>query len=397
MGCRSSSSVEEHHKDKTLLTSDLPTPLALQASSDDAERVSKEIEQLKRVAKVEEHRQAIVLLHGLHRLSYDFNAMQAVLKEKFPHATITALTSVDKDPSKKGSAYISPSMELSIEEQAKLAYKEIKTKIDRGKHIVIVGHSQGGLRGFTVVKEYGNQLKSQDGIIITQLITIGTPWRGAPVMDHIKNIKEFKQKFKEIETTLDKVAQDYSEAVIKYFFKFMPKLAKAWPSLYERAVPYLMRKKCPGAVDLHPKSDFIRHYVATGLRAVDLPITAIAGVLIDFSKLFEPFPSSIDPQALDTLNATYANLIGGDPKCEHDMLLPVGTQQAEGLAKQNFTCVKVYGACHGNKVGIKVKDGLAELNNKEVIQKVVGSIEAAFYEAKRKVLVAGEEQSVPAA
>lgn len=129
----------------------------------------------KRVASVKEDKQAIVLLHGLHRVPYDFHAMQAALKQKFPRAIVVALASVAKDLSKKGSFSPSPTLALSIKEQAKLAYEEIKKKIGCGKHVVLVGHSQRGLRSFTLVKQYRHHLKSEDGIMINQLITIGTP------------------------------------------------------------------------------------------------------------------------------------------------------------------------------------------------------------------------------
>ncbi|TSJ80636.1 hypothetical protein [Cardinium endosymbiont of Dermatophagoides farinae] len=224
-------------------------------------------------------------------------------------------------------------------------------------------------------------------ITIDGLITIGTPWNGAPVMEHIKEVKKFQQRFKEIEATLNAIEKNYDKAVIKYFFRFNPGFAKAWPSLYEIAVPYFMKKNCPGAADLEPKSKFISEYVASNLKEVDVPITAIAGVLTDFSKLFDPFPSSISKQALDKLNATYAELIGGDPNCKHDMLLPVATQHAEGLVTKNFKRITVDGACHGNKVGITVKRGLSELNNQAVIQEVVKAIEETFYEQQEEEVV----------
>ncbi|WP_250237705.1 esterase/lipase family protein [Cardinium endosymbiont of Oedothorax gibbosus] len=353
--------------------------------SNDPKPLINQVKRRHRVAKVAEHQQAIVLLHGLHRLSYDFNKMKEVLQQTFPYATIVPLTCVNKDPSKQGGP--SPTVERSIKEQAELAYEEIKTKVAYGSRVVLVGHSQGGLRGFVLVKEYRDRLKSENGIVINQLITIGTLWKGAPVMDHIKNIKNFKKKFEKIEAILDTIKKDYAKDVIKYFFKFKPKLAERWPSLYEIAVPYFMKKKCPGAADLEPGSAFISKYVALGLKEVDLPITAIAGALTDFSKLFNSFPSSISKQALKELNATYAELIGGNP---HDMLLPVATQHAEGLVTKNFKRITVPGASHGNKVGVSVKRGLSELNNEQVIQKVVECVEAAFYKQKEEKVIEQE-------
>jgi hypothetical protein len=45
--------------------------------------------------------------------------------------------------------------------------------------------------------------------------------------------------------------------------------------------------------------------------------------------------------------------------------------------------VKIYGACHGNKVGLSVKQGLSELNNDKVIQAVIALVEESFYEEKQ--------------
>ncbi|MGI2262301.1 lipase family alpha/beta hydrolase [Candidatus Cardinium hertigii] len=410
VGCSSKNCVRKHGKDKVPLPLNPQTLLTSKASLEKTDAITatlycsnnpnpypKKVKKLKRVAKVEESKQAIVLLHGLHRLSYDFATMQAVLKEKFPHASILASTSLNKDPNKKGilNSFESPTTSLPINEQADSVYKEIKAMLP-GRHLVIIGHSQGGLRGFVLVKEYRCRLK-QEGIDINHLITIGTPWKGAPVMDHIKNINGFQQEFKKIEPTLDKIQKNYGKDVIKYFFKFKPELAQKWPNLYSIAVTYFMNKVCPGAAILEPESNFICGYVAKGLQEVDIPITAIAGVLTDFSNLFHPFSSSISAEALNKLNATYARLIGGNEKSEHDMLLPVDTQHAEGFTKSNFKCITVYGACHGNKVGRTVKEGIAELNNRKVIQKVVESIEATFYENKEEICMENPELCSPAA
>ncbi|CDG49510.1 esterase/lipase family protein [Cardinium endosymbiont of Bemisia tabaci] len=406
VSCSSKNCVRKHDKGKVPLPLNTQTLLTSKASlgksdaipaadklkktdtetfclSDNPNLYPNKINKLKRIAKVEEKKQAIVLLHGLHRLSYDFATMEVVLKEEFPHATILASTSLNKDSTGKGGlmSFVSPTTSRCITDQAKSVYEEIKAKLP-GRHIVIVGHSQGGLRGFALIKNHVADLKGED-IHINHLITIGTPWKGAPVMEHMKNIKQFQEKFNEIESTLDRVEKNYAKAVIKYFFKFMPELAQAWPSLYQLAVSYFIKSKCPGAEALDPQSDFIRE-VSTALQTMDLPITAIAGVLTDFSSLFDRFPS-INKEELDKLNATYAGLIGCKKNSEHDMLLPVDTQHAEGCTKSNFKRIKVYGACHGNKVGVTVKKGISELNNREVIQRVVESIKATFYENKEEV------------
>ncbi|WP_243517365.1 MULTISPECIES: triacylglycerol lipase [unclassified Candidatus Cardinium] len=364
--------------------------------SDELEISRKGAKNIKRLAKVTEDKQAIVLLHGLARISSDFNAMIAILEKRFPHATIVALKSVNKDSNNQKSASLSS--KLSIKQQARLAYEEIKAKIPFGSHLILVGHSQGGLRALVVAKEYEARLKRECAITIEQLITIGTPWKGAPIFQHIKRAKTFNEKFGKIAITLDKIQPNYSKAVRGYFFKKAPELAKHHPNFYGKAAPFLMKfSQIDGIADLDPESDFIRNDVVSSLKEVDWPITAIAGVLTDFSELFDTFQYPISAKALTELNATYAELIGGNPNSEHDMLLPVATQHAEGLGTRNFKRIKVYGTCHGNKVGVSVKRGLSELNNKAVIEKVTESIEETFYEYKEEKEEVVVEQGVEAA
>jgi pimeloyl-ACP methyl ester carboxylesterase len=349
----------------------------------DIEPLPKKAKQIKtiKVAIVQPSEQAIVLLHGLNRLSYDFDKMKQRLQQRFPGATIIALQSVSKDSRQNGPLYFAPSMALPIREQAKLAYEEIKSVVGHGKHLVIVGHSQGGLRGFTLIKQHCNHLKNEVGITVKKLITIGTPWQGAPIMDHLNDPNGAIKKLGKMKTTLNKIREGFSKDVTKHVLK--TSLAENFPFLFKHLGNDLMNKKTPGAADLKPGSDFMRNYVAKGLVQVKIPIRAIAGVLMDFSQLFHPFPSHINQNEFKKLNCAYSELIGGDPNCEHDMLLPVRTQHAEGLSKHDFKCIKVYGTCHGNKVGLSVKKGLSELNNEQVIQKVIALIEETFYEEKQ--------------
>ncbi len=332
-----------------------------------------------RVALVPPNQQAIVLLHGLHRLSYDFVKMEHKLKEKFPKATIVALKSVNKNLNEKNA--LSPTMVLPIQAQAILAYEEIKKALVRNKQVVLVGHSQGGLRGFSVVKNHAHALEKDQSIVVKKLITIGTPWKGAPVMNHLNDPHGAIQELNKVKQTLNKIEGTYSKHITRYILK--TSIAENFPFLFKHLGKNVIDKKTPGAAELRPDSDFIKNFVASGLEQVAIPIRAIAGVLVDFSHLFSSFPSTIKKQALQKLNRAYATLIGGNPTCEHDMLLPVQTQHAEGLRKRDFQEIKIYGTCHGNKVGLSVQQGLAELNNDKVIQAVTALIEESFYEEKQ--------------
>ncbi|AWN82295.1 esterase/lipase family protein [Candidatus Cardinium hertigii] len=336
--------------------------------------------------------QVIVLLHGLDRNSFDFNVMKAVLQQNFPHAVILALTSVNKYTPAKGK---SPTTKLPIVEQAELAYEEIKSDFkSRGKdfstipkRLVLVGHSQGGLRAFALIRAFGERLSKETAITIERLITIGTPWKGAPVADHLKDPDKVTALLKRFKDDLEQIEPSYSGKLLRHIFKkdiFCYKI----PSC---AIAYLFRKfsdiaegdEWPikalgvgGAADLRPGSSFING-VASALKDIVVPVTAIAGVARGFDEVF--LLSSTNAARWKELDQVYAKIIGGDMHCEHDMLLPVSTQHAEGLKKKDFECLKIYGTCHGNKVGIPVKKGVSELSNAQVIQAVVDTITKTFY------------------
>ena len=356
--------------------------------------------------------QAIVLLHGLSRLSYDFMTMQKVLKEKFPDITIVALKGLNKNvvPGQKKQTGIAKDIarmvkgitrdknhkivcnsivadpaataKLSIKEQAKSAYNEIKISLRPGMRIVLVGHSQGGLRGFTLAKEYAEQLQNECGITIEKLITIGTPWKGAIHADYA-HIRQTVKKLNKLTPLFNRAHPDLRKAMGRHVLKGGASIADS-PLIYlcKLQMASSSLQVLQGLSDLECKSDFIQHYVASGLKKIGIPITAIAGVATDFSQLFDTFSFNLHSSDLARLNKGYASLIGGDPNCEHDMLLPVSSQHAEGLDKSNFECVKVYAACHGNKVGMSVKTGVPQLQNSKVIEIVIDRISKTFAPSK---------------
>ena len=344
------------------------------------------------VPLVKPDEQAIVLLHGLNRISFDFQIMKKRLAEAFPKATIIALESVNKDITKKGSLYLSPTVTLSIEEQADKAYQEIKEKLGKNKKMVIIGHSQGGLRGFALAKNHAKKLSNEAKIDIKKLITIGTPWKGAPVIQHICNQAEMEKTLTAFKPTLKKIDERFPGHIQHHILK-LPKtiemINRTFPFLYRNFAKNLIDGKILGSADLKPDSDFIRNYVGKNLKNFTIPISAIAGVLTDFSQIFDHFTSDdITQSELEKLNHIYARLIGGSADCEHDMLLPVDTQQAIGVEKNNFECIKIMGTCHGNKVGMPVKKGVPELHHETVIKTVIALITDTFYTEETEAVAA---------
>ena len=333
-------------------------------------------QQLIRVAKFgDEANHAIVLLHGLNRSSYDFKVMMEALRHKFKKTQIIALTSRDKIASKHKNTTLSPSMRLPIKEQARQTYEEILQKIKKGTHVLLVGHSQGGLCAFTVLNEYGMQLKNA-GIIVEGLATIGTPWKGVPVMKYLGHPEDLNESFAPLKATLRKINPIVDQKMKKHLVK----------APFNETFPFLVKLSMAslalGASDLYMDSNFIKSYIAKELQTTTVPIMAIAGNQRDFSKIWANFPKKLKGgKELENLNNAYAKLIGGDSACKHDMLLPVSSQHAEevkvneGLFKRKI----VDGACHGKKVGITVKKDKPELHHPQVIQEIVEFCEEVFY------------------
>ncbi|MBX9890569.1 MAG: hypothetical protein K2X94_04830 [Amoebophilaceae bacterium] len=341
--------------------------------------------------------QAIVLLHGLNKGSSDLKTMKQSLEKAFPYATIIALESVAKDPNKSSLITPAPSVALPIRKQAHLAYKEIKAKVGKDKQLVLVGHSQGGLVAFAMAKTYGQTLNREQQICIKQLITIATPWKGAPVMQHLYNKRKTRATLETLTPILHKIKQGLHKDITQRTIK-IPKIIKSllqnFPFLYDYLVSTLLYCRMLGIADLKPTSDFIQNYVAKGLKDFNIPIKAMAGVLVDFSHMFDPFPAYITKAELEQLNATYGTLIGGSPTCEHDMLLPVDTQHAIGLLTRDFECIKIVGTCHGNTLGLPVKEGMAiipvktgiaELKHEGVTNQVIQLIQETFYQKNNNI------------
>jgi len=341
--------------------------------------------------------QAIVLFHGMNKSSREFRIMEEKLAYAFPKAKIIALESVNKQAHKNRFLNPAPTLTLSIHEQADLAYKEIKKKVAKGTELVLIGHSQGGLRAFTMVAQYFKKLQDEEQMVIKQLITIATPWKGAPAIKHIYS-RQHRDKAKlntvvamlsKIEEGLDKQAS-YRFVPIPQMVKYLVKyFHHNFPWLYNYLVRNWIERKMPGVVDLTPESPFITHYVAKKLPTFPIPIKAIASVSVDFSQLLHPFLIHFTKNELFLLNSTYAELIGGSADCEHDMVLPIDTQHAIGMEKNDFVCIKVAGACHGNKLGIPNKKGISiirvpihlpQLNHEKIIKQVIALIDSSFYD-----------------
>ena len=109
---------------------------------------------------------SIVLMHGLGRPAKDFVLMRRMLESAYPQADITVLD----ERRTHGD---------SVKTQAERAFKELNTTVNKNNPLVVIGHSQGGLRGACLLKNYPEITNGQK-----LLITIGTPWNGVPIISH---------------------------------------------------------------------------------------------------------------------------------------------------------------------------------------------------------------------
>ena len=82
---------------------------------------------------------------------------------------------------------------FTIEEQADVVHKFLKEekKLTNKDEIVVIGHSQGGLRGYALYKKYNKELN------ITALFTLASPWGGAQILESATKIKKKLSNYKE--------------------------------------------------------------------------------------------------------------------------------------------------------------------------------------------------------
>ena len=215
----------------------------------------------------------IVLCHGLGRNPTDFEAMKAKLQKAFPEACI--IKPHEEETAKK-----------SIEEQKTAIvkaliegeYKDIKKK----DPIVFVGHSQGGLRAYRAALKL-----TAEGYTVAGVITIGTPWKGADVINTKSNLVKRAKFFK----------------------------------LPNRFVSWLERigGQGQGLEDMRPESPFLQ-MLHKKLKKNKIAVLAIGSKSESLSRI---------PGA----NKLLARLVGSTP---HDLAVPCKSQPAKDIRTQNF-------------------------------------------------------------
>ena len=255
-------------------------------------------------------KKAVLLLHGLWSKASCFQGAEQKLKASLPK-DIAIISWTEYETSSR-----------SIAQQA-TRLKEALLARGMGKdnyELILLGHSQGGLRGYKLYQEFGKQFD------IKGLITMGTPWEGVPTAT----------------ITKETISAYLNSLFVYYFLKgggyFWPRVRQLTPETINAAFDKYFPTHEPGVQDLVPNSTFLRN-VATSLGDNQLPILAIAGsngnvkeVLLDnttYARYVRGLPTGV-------INAAYAYIIAKQIWGKHDMAVPLASQLAQNTRKNDF-------------------------------------------------------------
>ncbi len=276
--------------------------------------------------KHDHNKPLFVLFHGLCNNTASFTGLQSRLQKAFPAATVVALSCVEG----------MGSLTLSIEAQAQMCFQELIKKVEEAatKPIILIGHSQGGMRAYAFLKQYGSQLN------IKGLISLATPWEGAPGARVDERM----------------LSEHLTDAVEKDLQILSTHLGHPADALKERLVLEIrtnqMMCQYPGAQDLVIGSPLLSN-VQQMLPKEPVAILAIAGGQSDFGALLAPKRVR---HSFKDLNQLYAFFTTGH-KCRvntsHDMWIPCDSQLAKTIVikrKKNFQRLLIKDACHSAQV-----------------------------------------------
>ena len=249
----------------------------------------------------------------------------------------------------------------TIEQQAEDAFEVIKQYLAGDKYeIILVGHSQGGLRGariLTLNKQEDNPLD------IRGLITLGTPWEGAPGAAITKS---------SVESFLNKKPVTYCLTGVNYIRPLGDMFTSGTiGKLFDRHFP----THEPGIQDMKPNSKFLQS-VAASLASSDIPILAVAGVNREAKSFLhggdDTYIRYVQKVPPIVFNSFYSRVFAGGWNTDHDMVVPLDSQLAKNIAKSNtFETYTVKGAIHDFLPGLLIPPDKIIYNHIEVIQRIV--------------------------
>lgn len=268
----------------------------------------------------------IVLFHGLGADAFSFDTLKKEFMQAFPHASVIALTSVAE-----GRTAL-----LSIKEQGTQCFKELLHKIPRlrNRPILLVGHSQGGLRAYSMFDQY------KDMLYVKGIITLATPWEGTPILNANQGLLS-KYCTKPVLNDMCRLSSGMGKD---------PNWIEQWlRSMLEMLKVSLLNVGCS---DLKPGSAFLTQ-VKNALPKEEVPILAVGGGQNDF-KIFLTKKSNHD---FKYLNNAWTKIIVGttDLTHRHDMIVPLYSQHALNIMPEthkNFKRLFIQDALHDQLLAV---------------------------------------------
>lgn len=307
-----------------------------------------------RSAAASDAKKIIVILNGLWQNSETYNVtiLNLVAAFEAEGLMVEVRSLVEVATSKK-----------TIDQQAREAFEELKQQLAGDKYeIILVGHSQGGLRGsriLTLNKREGSPLD------IRGLVTLGTPWEGAPGAAITKS---------SIQSFLNKKPVTYLFEGVNHVHPIDEAFSiNAISNVFDRYFP----THDPGVRDMVPKSEFLQT-TAASLFNNDIPILSVAGVNAEAKSFFyydagnANYMRYIQKIPPIVFNSLYARILAGGWYSKHDMLVPLDSQLAKNISKSNtFETYTVKGAIHDLLPGMKIPPDKVIYNHIETIRCIV--------------------------
>lgn len=269
--------------------------------------------------------QLIILFHGFGNYAHALYGMQNELKKAFPHAMVIAPTSVEGEQS----------IMLSIQQQAASNFKELTDKVEAlsDKAIILIGHSQGGLRAYAFFQQY------KDLLNIKGLVALATPWEGAPGAR-----VDSKMLSEHLTPAVKKDLQTLSVGL-----NYAPDLLTT--HLKEFIQQNQTVRSFPGADDLTVGSRWMQQ-VATTLPYTQLPMLCIGGGQGDFGSFLL---NNKKKYSFKALNNMYRSFVVGKAGLNHihDMWIPLYSQHALNIMpkhNKNFSRIFIKDAYHSSSI-----------------------------------------------
>ncbi|MGI2298874.1 esterase/lipase family protein [Candidatus Cardinium hertigii] len=276
----------------------------------------------------------IVLFHGLGANVSSLKTLQEALENEFGKESVVVLDNIL--PEKTAI--------FSIKDQSNKCFNKLSEDKPNLQHspTLLIGHSQGGLRAYNMFHQYKDELN------VKGIITLATPWEGAPLLDTIETLNQCDTitgiKNKEL------YSKYFTPPVLNDMYKLSDSMGQPtnWieQELVRRLENLVVAEFIAGCYDLKPGSIFLNS-IKDALPEEEVPILAIGGGASDF-KIFLPKETSHETSHdFKHLNSAWTKIIVGETDLnetdfdlidnKHDMIVPLYSQLAWHITnKENF-------------------------------------------------------------